>query len=109
VRSANYGFDILFRGLGFVMFIGYLFGWAFALVAGLFVAIAGIFARWNGFLAPVAAAAVSTLSGVLLVPMMFRISADPAGALWFFPTCLLATFICWFLTRGIVRRTWQSV
>jgi hypothetical protein len=109
VRSANYGFDILFRGLGFVMFIGYLFGWAFALVAGLFVAIAGIFARWNGFLAPVAAAAVSTLSGALLVPMMFRISADPAGALWFFPACLLATFICWFLTRGIVRRTWQSV
>jgi hypothetical protein len=108
MRSANYGIDILIRGLGFVMFFGYIFGWAFALVAGLFVAITGIWFRWNSFLAPIAAAVVSTLSGALLVPTIFQIRADPSGVTWFFPACLLATLVCWFLTRGIVRKTWQS-
>jgi len=108
MKSANYGIGILFRGLSFVMFFGYIFGWAFALVAGLFVAIAGIWFRWNGFLAAIAAAVVSTLSGAAFVPLLFQIRADPSGVTWFFPACLLATFVCWFLTRSIVRRTWQS-
>lgn len=109
MRSADYGIGILFRGLGFVLFFGYIFGWVFALVAGIVVAVAGIWLRWNSFLAPVAGAVVSTLSGALFVPLIFQIKADPAGATWFFPACLLATFVCWFLTRGIVRRTWPSV
>jgi hypothetical protein len=108
MRSANYGIDILFRGLGFVLFFGYIFGWAFALIAGLIVAIAGIWFRWNSFLAPVVAAAVSTSLGVFLVPVIFQIRAEPSNVTWFFPACLLATFVCWFLTRGIVRKTWPS-
>ncbi|MBY0532577.1 MAG: hypothetical protein K2P86_11465 [Xanthobacteraceae bacterium] len=108
MRSANYGIDILIRGLGFVLFFGYIFGWAFALVAGIFVAVAGIWFRWNSFLAPIAAALASTLSGALFVPVIFQLRAEPSGVIWFFPACLLATFVCWFLTRGIVRRTWQS-
>ena len=109
MRNANYGLGIVFQGLGFVMFFGYLFGWAFALIAGIFVAVAGIWFRWNHFLVSVAAALVATLSGGLIVPLLFQIKADPAGVVWFFPACLLATFVCWFLTRGIVRRTWLSV
>lgn len=108
-RSANYGADILFKGLGFVLFFGYIFGWAFALIAGLFVAVAGIWFRWNSFLAPVAAALIATLLGGLLIPLILQIQADPAGLVWFFPACVLAAFVCWFLTRRIVRSTWQSV
>jgi hypothetical protein len=107
-RSANHGADILFRGFGFVLFFGYIFGWAFALIAGVVVAVAGIWMRWNNFLAPVAAALIATLSGGLLIPVLFQIQADPGGLAWFFPACLLAAFICWLLTRGIVRRTWLS-
>jgi len=109
MKSAGYGLDIIFKGLGFVLFVGYLFGWAFALVAGIFVAVAGIWFRWNNFVAPVAAAVFSTLSGALFVPLIFQISAEPSGVTWFFPACLLATFVCWFLTRGIVRSAWPSV
>jgi hypothetical protein len=108
MRNAQYGIGIVFQGLGFVMFFGYIFGWAFALIAGIFVAVAGIFFGWNNFLAPVGGAVTSTLSGAAIVPLIFQISADPSGVVWFFPACLLATFICWFLTRGIVRRTWPS-
>ena len=109
MKSAGYGLDIIFKGLGFVLFVGYLFGWAFALVAGIFVAVTGIWMRWNNFLVSVAAAVFATLSGALFVPLIFQISAEPSGVVWFFPACLLATFVCWFLTRGIVRKAWLSV
>jgi hypothetical protein len=109
MKSANYGIRILFQGLGFVLFFGYIFGWVFALVAGIVVAVLGIFLRWNNFLVPVAGAVVSTLSGAAFVPLIFQIRAEPSGVTWFFPACLFATFVCWFLTRGIMRRTWPSV
>jgi hypothetical protein len=109
MRNAQYGIGIIFQGLSFVMLFGYIFGWSFALVAGLVVAIAGIWFRLNNLLAPVLAAVVSTLLGGLLVPLIFQIKADPSGVVWFFPACLLATVVCWYLTRGIVRRTWLSV
>ena len=108
MKSAGYSLDIIFKGLGFVILIGYVLGWSFALVAGIFVAVAGIWFRWNNFLVPIAAAVTSTLLGALLVPAIFQIQAVPESVIWFFPACLLAVFICWFLTRGIVRRTWQS-
>jgi hypothetical protein len=109
MRNAQHGIGIIFQGLGFVLFFGYIFGWAFALVAGLVVAILGIWLRWNNFLAPVVGAVVSTLAGAALVPVIFQMTAEPSSVTWFFPTCLFATFICWFLTRPIVRRTWPSV
>jgi hypothetical protein len=108
MRNAQHGIGIIFQGLGFVLFFGYIFGWAFALVAAVVVAVLGIWFRWNNFLAPVAGAVVSTLTGALFVPVIFQMSAEPSNVTWFFPTCLLATFVCWFLTRGIVRRTWPS-
>ena len=58
---------------------------------------------------PVVGAVVSTLAGALLVPVIFQMTAEPSSVTWFFPTCLFATFVCWLLTRGIVRRTWQTV
>jgi hypothetical protein len=99
----------IFGGFSFVLFLGYLFGTAFAVVAGVFVAVAGIWFRWNNLLAPVAAALVSTLSGAAFVPLMFQMPVDASGFTWFFPACLAATFVCWLLTRRIVRRTWPSV
>lgn len=104
----GYSFASLFKGFSFVLFLGYIFGSAFAVVAGIFVAVAGIWGKWNNFFVPVAAALVSTLSGALFIPVMFSMQADASGFTWFFPACLAATFVCWFLTRPIVRRTWPS-
>lgn len=108
IKSSNIGIGV-FQGLSFVMFIGYVFGWAFALAAGVFVAAAGIWFGWNNFLAPVAGALFSTLAGGLSAPLIFQLQPDVSSLVWFLPACLLATFVCWYLTRGIVRRTWQSV
>jgi hypothetical protein len=104
----GYSFTSLFKGFSFVLFLSYIFGSAFAAVAGTFVAVAGLWARWNNFLVPVAAALFSTVSGFVLVPLIFGISAEPSGFTWFFPACLGATFVCWFLTRRFVRATWPS-
>jgi hypothetical protein len=106
--SGNMNIAYFFRGFLFVLMFGYLLGFVFALIAGIFVSIVGIWAKWNNLLVPVIAAGIAALLGIYVSPALFKAKADIAATPWLFPICLPAAFVCWFLTRRIVRATWQN-
>jgi hypothetical protein len=93
--------------------LSYIVGATFAFVAGVVVATTGIFMRWNNFISSILAG----VAALLLVPLMGQLSSKnlirPETLLAglrseLTPVCLLAAFVCWFVTRGIVRATWQN-
>lgn len=97
-----------FSALAVVLFFGYLIGIVYALIAGLVVAVAGIFMRWNNVLVPVAAAALASLIGPYIPWLYSKLFSGQMDWTGIFPICLIAALVCWFFTRGIVRATWQS-
>lgn len=108
LTSGNVSLSNFFNGFMFVLLFGYVLGFAFALIAGLVVAVAGLWLRWNNLLVAFAAAAAATLSGYILLPAFMSITMGDVGVHWLFLLCLSATLLCWLLTLPIVRRTWQS-
>lgn len=108
LSSGNVSLEHFFNGFLFVLFFGYLLGLAFAVVAGIFVAVVGIWMRWNNILVPLAAAAAATLVGFALLPAAMNITMSDVGIHRLFLICLSGALVCWFLTRGLVRRTWPS-
>lgn len=106
--AASFGGGIsgYFDKVLFTLILGYVFGVGYAFIAGVIVAVTGIWMKLNNFLVPlVAGVAVSALPvGWLYFGTTVNFGMIP----WLLPICLIAAFICWFLTRGIVRRTWQS-
>jgi hypothetical protein len=108
LTRGNIDLSHFFNGFLFVLFFGYLLGFAFALIAGIFVAVAGVWMRWNNILMPLAAAAAATLLGFVLLPAFMNITVGDVGLHWLFLICLSGTFVCWLLTLPIVRRAWPS-
>ncbi len=106
--GGNMNIAYFFNGFLFVLMFGYLLGFIFALIAGVFVAVVGIWAKWNNILVPLVAAGVAALLGVYAAPVLFKVNADPAATPWLYPICLAGSLVCWFLTRRFVRRTWPS-
>jgi len=85
---------------------GLVVGISYAPLAGIIVGVAGVWMRWNNFVVPIVAAVVANAIGAFLIMLYMPYTDKPKFGL--LPWCLLATFVCWFLTRGIVRRTWPS-
>jgi hypothetical protein len=98
-----------FAALWLVLFFGYVIGIGYALVAGILVAVAGIWVRWNNLFVPFMAALAASLIGSYIVTLYyFRPLTNDWTITGIFPICLVATLVCWYVTRGIVRATWQS-
>lgn len=97
-----------FSALALVLVFGYLSGIVYALVSGLVVAVAGIFMRWNNVLVAIVAAVAASVIGSAIPWAHFKIFSGQMNILGIFPVCLTAALVCWFVTRGIVRATWQS-
>jgi hypothetical protein len=96
--------------LWLVLFFGYVIGIGYALVAGVLVAVAGIWMRWNNLFVPFVAALAASLIGSYIVTLYnLRPLTNDWTITGIFPICLVATLVCWYVTRGIVRATWQSV
>lgn len=94
--------------LAFILFFGYVIGIGYALVAGIVVAVAGIWMRWNNLLTPFLAAAIATIVGTYVISLGVPEVMGDTKLPGMFAICLLAALVCWFLTRGIVRATWQD-
>ncbi|MBY0532576.1 MAG: hypothetical protein K2P86_11460 [Xanthobacteraceae bacterium] len=93
--------------LWLILFFGYVVGIGYALIAGILVATAGIWGRRNNFLVPAVAALAASALGSYAVTLYFK-PMHEGNLIGVFPICLIATFVCWYFTRGIVRKTWQS-
>ena len=97
---------LLFVTLTLIVFGAYPTGIYFALAAGIIVGAAGIWGRWNGLPVPVIAAAIASL--LVWLPTSLSLAprwGEPKLAVTFL-ICLLASIVCWFAVRGIVRSTW---
>lgn len=97
-----------FSALALVLVFGYLIGIVYALISGLVVAVVGIFMQWNNVLVAIVAAAAASAAGSAIPWIHLRIFTGQMNQLGIFPVCLAAALVCWFVTRGIVRATWQS-
>jgi hypothetical protein len=94
--------------VGLSVFFSYLFAIPHALIAGVIVAVAGIWWRWSNVFVALAAGAVASVAGTLPLLVHQPGAIDPMRIFYFMPSSLLAAFVCWYITRGIVRATWQN-
>jgi hypothetical protein len=101
-------------GSGYIVLVGlsilfsYLFAIPHALIAGVIVAVAGIWWRWSNIFVALAAGAVASVAGTLPLLVHQPGAVDPMRILYFMPSSLLAAFVCWYITRGIISATWNS-
>lgn len=101
----------LFGYIAFVilaLIYAYVLGIAHALVAGVIVAVLGIWRRSNRAAVALLAGAIASVVGTAIAhpfnPDFFRFAA----VLFYLPICLVAAWVCWYVTRGIVRATWPN-
>ena len=90
----------------FVIVFAYPAGIAFALLAGMFVAAAGVWARWNGIIVPIISAGLACALVLLLAEFLPSSAWGEPKLIGILPICLIASLVCWFVTRDIVRSTW---
>ena len=100
---------------GYIAFVfltviyAYFLGIAHALVAGVIVAATGIWKQWNNVVVPLLAGAIASVVGTGVAYPFDPEFFSAAAVLIYLPICLVAALVCWYITRGIVRATWQSV
>jgi hypothetical protein len=94
--------------VGLSILFSYVFAIPHALIAGVIVAVAGIWWRWSNIFVALAAGAVASIAGTLVLLVQQPGAADPMRIFYFMPSSLLAAFVCWYITRGIISATWHS-
>lgn len=102
---------VVFGYIAFVFLVviyAYFLGIAHALVAGVIVAATGIWKQWNNVIVPLLAGAVASVAGTAVAYPFNPEFFNAAAVLIYLPICLVAALVCWYITRGIVRATWQS-
>lgn len=110
----NSGLSLLASIPGYIFFVllailyAYFLGMAHALIAGIIVGAAGIWMRWNNLFVALVAGCVASLIGTLLLQIVREGIFDAAGFHFFIPSSIAAALVCWYVTRGMVRRTWRS-
>jgi hypothetical protein len=66
----------------------------------------GVLGHWNGFLVPVVAAAIASLVVVLATKFLSPPESPGLKIVGIFSLCLIASLVCWFAIRDIVRAAW---
>jgi hypothetical protein len=108
------GASVLTIVSGYIVFVllsvlfAYLFAIPHALIAGVIVAVAGLWWRWSNIFVALAAGAAASIAGTLVVLVQEPEAIDPMRVLYFMPSSLLAAFVCWYITRGVISATWNG-